>query len=450
MDLASALLKQIVAKQDTSTWTQLRKNYLPEEFHALHDRIASFLDRFNKLPSFEELKFDSRSKILSQQVALLEMVEVDSDPEILLELLKTEYTQLVVFEKIERFIENSVVFESPMDVVENLQEITTYVEKVVDLDAYNQENMQRMELFDTDESMEKRVTLGLNKDFDEDYKFAQDALILIGGRRGAGKSLTGANSVLNCYNEDKPTLYFSIEMTARETIQRIVSAGAGVSAYRLKNKILNSDEIVKVAKWWSNRYEGGEEVFKSYSLSMPFTELHRKLQDLDLKDNRFEILFYPELTLASIRAEMERKMHTLQPRLVVVDYINKVRVSNFSTKSQFDWTEQMIVAAGLKRLAQKYNIPILAPYQIDASGEARLAKGILDSADVAFTLDAHKKSDGCISFNCVKMRGGNDEVTFTSKMDWETLRIGPETGVLPKKEKEGAESNEQVEDLPWA
>lgn len=448
MDLASALLKQIIAKQDVPTWSALRRNYLPREFHALHDRIASFLDRFNKLPSFEELKFDSKAKQVNQQIALIELVDVDSEPDILLELLKTEYTQLVAFEQIEKFIEGSIVFESPMDTVEGLQEIVTHIEKVVDLDGYNQENMQRMELFDDEVALSKRVSLGLNSEFDKEYKFGQDALILIGGKRGSGKSLTGANAVLSCYEEDKPTLYFSIEMTARETLQRIVSAGAGVSAYRLKNNILNSDEILQLAKWWANRYKGGEEVFKNFSLQKSFKDFHRELQDLELKDNRFEILFYPELTLATIRSELERKMHTLQPRLVVIDYINKVKVGEFSKKGQFDWTEQIVVASGLKTLAQKYNVPILAPYQIDASGEARFAKGILDAGDVAFTLDAHKKADSCITFQCTKMRGGNDEAVFTSKIDWETLRIGPETGVLPSKDKDG-EPKETAEDMPW-
>jgi replicative DNA helicase len=234
-------------------------------------------------------------------------------------------------------------------------------------------------------------------------------------------------------------------MSARETLQRIVSAGAGVSAYRLKNNILNSDELFAVAKWWSGRYKDGEEVYKKYTLQKSFKELHRELQELELKDNRFEILVYPDLTLATIRSEIERKMHTLQPRLIVVDYINKVRVGNLSNKSQFDWTEQIVVANGLKLLAQKYNVPILAPYQIDASGEARFAKGIIDSANTAFTLDAHKKQDGAITFNCTKMRGGNDEVSFTTKMDWETLKMGPDNGILPTKEV----AEEAGDDIPW-
>ena len=53
-------------------------------------------------------------------------------------------------------------------------------------------------------------------------------------------------------------------------------------------------------------------------------------------------------------------------------------------------------------MAQEYDCTVISPYQIDASGEARFAKGILDAADAAFTLDTHDKEGDCITFNCTK------------------------------------------------
>jgi len=62
VDLASALLKQIISQQDLAAWTSLRKNYLPSEYGEIYDKVSSFLDRFNKVPTFEELKFDAKVK----------------------------------------------------------------------------------------------------------------------------------------------------------------------------------------------------------------------------------------------------------------------------------------------------------------------------------------------------------------------------------------------------
>jgi replicative DNA helicase len=63
----------------------------------------------------------------------------------------------------------------------------------------------------------------------------------------------------------------------------------------------------------------------------------------------------------------------------VVDYINIVKHEN-----QKDWQTQITIADNLKSLSRKYDITMLSPYQIDATGEARFAKGILDSADQKF------------------------------------------------------------------
>jgi hypothetical protein len=82
-------------------------------------------------------------------------------------------------------------------------------------------------------------------------------------------------------------------------------------------------------------------------------------------------------------------------------------------------------------MAQEYEVPIFSPYQTDASGEARFAKGILDAADAAYTIETWSPEDECITFNCTKMRSAKME-GFTSVMDWETLKIGPQSTMNPK------------------
>lgn len=446
MDLASALLKQIISQQDIATWTLLRKNYLPPEYFALHDRISSFVDRFTKVPTFEELKFDAKGKQLQQKIAIVELVEVETEPEILLEFLKSDYAQQLTIEGIEKLLDKSVAFESPTDSIEALQAVVQNIEEKIDIEVGG-ESMQRIELFESEEAMSGRVTLGLNTEFDANIQFGQEDLVLFGGRRGAGKSLVCANIVANSYDNNESAMYFTIEMNKRETLQRIASISARVSHYRLKNRTLHPDELQRVAKWWSARYIDGEEFYnKHYDLSVSFDDYHKKLCKLPLKDVRFDIVYEPQLTIPKLQSELERKISILRPKKIIVDYLNKVQLhANPSKKGQFDWTEQVEVADKIKKLAQKYKVPIFAPYQTDASGEARFAKGILDAADAAYSLDAHTKEDMAMSFNCTKMRN-LDEVSFSSVMDWETLKMGPETAIIKEKE-----DSEDIEDgpSPW-
>ena len=344
MDLASALLKQVISQQDIATWTALRKNYLPAEHTALYDKIASFVERFSKLPTFEELKFDSKSKQLQQKIAIVEKVEVEAEADILLEFLKSDYAQQLVFENIEKLIDSSAAFESASDTIESLQNIIVDIEKKIDLEV-SQESMQKIELFEPEENLDRYVGLGLNKDFDSQIMFSPEDLILIGGKRGSGKSITCSNIVSSAYENNSSSIYFTIEMNQREILQRVASIGAGVSHYRLKNRTLSSEEIVKVAKWWAGRYEGGLDMFaREYTLNSSFDDFHSKLSTLPLREARFEIIYDPELTVSKIRSELERKIPLINPKVIVVDYINQVKLSKMpSKKGQYDWTEQIEV-----------------------------------------------------------------------------------------------------------
>jgi hypothetical protein len=118
-----------------------------------------------------------------------------------------------------------------------------------------------------------------------------------------------------------------------------------------------------------------------------------------------------------------------------------------SKSGQYDWTEQIEVSKALKAMAQEYETTIFSPYQTDASGEARFAKGILDAADAAYTINAWTQEDSCLTLDCVKMRSAAEK-SFTSTMDWETLKIGPCTAMNPKeKEATSHVTGEDINDV---
>lgn len=141
--------------------------------------------------------------------------------------------------------------------------------------------------------------------------------------------------------------------------------------------------------------------------------------------------------------------------MAVVDYLNQIVVEGGT--DQFDWKPQIVISKKLKELARKHDIVIVSPYQIDDKGETRFAKGILDAADIAVLMEAHSKEDNAISMETTKIRGAKD-MKFTSVMDWDTLRISPqsiEKPTAPEKGKDklkraGKESTgEAAGDLPW-
>lgn len=450
LNTASALLKQVISLQDYETWSNLRKHYLPSEYHTLFSIIEKHCGIHHKLPSFDELKYEIRDATTKNKLFLVEAVDVEVDAKLLLQYLKNEFAQKEILDRLDVFIDQSIAFESAEESVEHLHQIVLDVEQVVELQD-PQESMQRITLFENEDDLKRYVPLGLNSEYDEMIQFTPRDLILIGGKRGSGKSVTSANIAEQVYKNGKTAIYFTIEMDSRSTLQRICSIATGVSHLKIAKKNLSVTEWQIVAKWWSDRFTGGEEFFSEYLEHRSFDKLHSDLAARTIlkPDNQIHVVYDPHLTLSKINSELDKIMATCNPGVIIVDYINQVSRGTSSFKGgQYDWTEQIEISKALKRFAQDYEVPVVSPYQIDSNGEARFAKGILDAADAAYTLNPWTDKDECITFDCVKMRN-NPALSFTSVMNWETLKIGPTPALSPKERKEAEESSGTEDNPPW-
>lgn len=432
MNLTSALLKQIITQEDHDTWGNLRENYLTAEYQALHRVIATHVKNFTQLPTFEDLKLSIRDRKLQEKIFAIEAVEVDVDAWVLLEYLKNEYTQVEILDEMDGFIEKTVAISSAEENVEALQQIVLDVGERVDLKP-PEENMQVINLFESESEIKKYLPLGLNQDYDQQMKFSPRDLVLVGGRRGAGKTFTCVNIANNVYEAGRGSIYFTIEMDSRAILQRMCSLGTSVPIGRLITRNLSENEWNKVAGWWAGRFEGGEELLPSYYDKRDFDSFHSELTTKKklTKDRQLDVVYDPLLSLSRIRQELETKVSQNNIGVIIVDYLNQVRRHNAPNRSgHYDWTEQIEVSKTLKSIAQEYEIPVFSPYQTDSTGEARFAKGILDAADAAFTIETWSPEDECITFNCTKMRAAKME-GFTSVMDWDTLKIGPQSTMNP-------------------
>jgi hypothetical protein len=452
VNLASALIKRVLDEGDFDTWSNLRKHYLPAEYHSLFTLIDKHCEKQHSLPTFEELKLGIRDAQTRAKLFAIEVIEVDADPSVLLDYLKNEFTQREILTQLENYIDRSIAFETAEESIDHLHNIITDVETKVDV-RDPAETMERITLFESDEELSRYITLGLNAEYDAAFQFSPRDLILIGGKRGAGKSVTCANMAVTVKNSGRTALYFTIEMDSRNILQRCCSIDTGLPFGRLRSKNLSVGEWEVVAKWWADRRTHGDFHYKAYLVHRDFDKLHNDLAREALVPNQIDVIYDPGLTLSKIQSETDKRVSRNDNiGIIIVDYINKVRKSTVTTKP-FDWTEQIEVAVGLKeKIAQEYDIPVLSPYQIDATGEARFAKGILDAADAAFTMDTHDKSDNCITFNCTKMRNA-EERGFTSVVDWASLKIGPESAASPKeKTEEAKKKNKETasdEDVPF-
>ena len=435
--------------QDFQTWSVTHKQYLPTEYHGLYKIIDKHCEDFHKMPTIEDLKFEIRDSGTREKLYAIEAVEVDADPHMLLEYLKNEYTQKEILDSLEDYVENSVAFENAQESVNHLHQIVLDIEDKVDLED-PQESMQRIELFEPEEDLAKYMKLGLNEEYDYEIQFSPRDLVMVGGRRGAGKSVICANIANAVYASGKSAMYFTIEMDSRSILQRCCSIATEVPFARLRTQNLSITEWEKVANWWAARYVDGQDRLKDYRIHRDFNKLHTSLKSQHelLPTQQLDVVYDPALTLSKIRAELDKKVKPLGVGVIIVDYINQVKRSSLPSRGgQYDWTEQIEVSKALKSMAQEYDCTVFSPYQTDASGEARFAKGILDAADAAYTLETWDHEDACITLNCVKMRSASMK-SFTSQVDWDSLKIGPESAMTPKEREDSShKTGEEINDL---
>jgi len=401
LNITPIFLKKVILESDSEVWSRTRQHYLPAEYQNIYSLINKYFEEHSRLPSFDVLKLSVRSdSLLNKIYAINQADEVDIDTSELLEYVKNRFTQEEILKEVSSYLDESIMMSSAKENLDKLRDVITTIEDKVDV-TDPEENMSRIELFDSQETLDKALSLGLNAEYDSKVKFSPRDYILIGGVKGTGKSLTCSNIVVNAFdNLQRSSIYFTIEMSSRAILQRNCAISTGVGASRLKQRNLDNNEWLKVAKWWASRFVNGDKVLANYMEHRNFNKLHSELSGSPLHPNKqMDVVYDPNLTLATIRSELDKKVELLNPSVIVIDYVNQVSRFDQKKLGQYDWTEQIEVSKAIKAMAH----------------------------DAAFTLSqGESKDEKVITFKCVKMRD-NDEISFSSTMNWETLKIGPDS-----------------------
>lgn len=286
--------------------------------------------------------------------------------------------------------------------------------------------------FFPDEDDFKIYPSGLSAEFDAvNGGFATQELILLGGRRGSGKSIISLNLAINRFLEGNTVAFFTIEMRYKEVYDRVLSIMSGVPFLDIFRNQLTAGQRVQIAKAkFEKMYKPSDNVnmlLKELESTKDFKTFDKRIKIVkpELTDHRLFMIDDESLTLNRIDHYCNM-FSSKYPNfnMTVVDYINIIKHDD-----QKDWKTQITIADNLKSLARKYDVTMISPYQIDASGEARFAKGILDSADRSFNFfppaeGEDRGLDSKITIHTTKIRNGK-AMSFDVAMDWTCVKINP-------------------------
>jgi replicative DNA helicase len=215
MDVSAVVLNKLLSEQSLDIWAKLKLVFLDPAYSSLYSAINKHYERYSALPSFDDLELTLREGPAAKTLATLKLTDVpEVTAEVALDALIDQYTQNETVKLLDKFVDKLPLYDTN-EIKENLATIALTIEEKTHT-SEKVFTMADMMMFQHQEDLEKeRVYLGLNNGFDAVLGgVARQELILIGGKRGSGKSVTSSNIFINQYESGNSCLYFSIEMTA--------------------------------------------------------------------------------------------------------------------------------------------------------------------------------------------------------------------------------------------
>ena len=215
-------------------------------------------------------------------------------------------------------------------------------------------------------------------------------LIVIAARPSMGKSSLVLNIAEHAgTKEKKPTLIFSMEMSAQQVAQNMLCSTAKIDAHLLRTGKLDDNQ------------------FSNLSLAMG-----------DLSESEIFIDDTPGLGLLELRAKARRLKLQHNIQMIIVDYLQLMEGRKEENRQQ----EISGISRGLKALARELEVPVIAVSQLNRSVETREGHtprmsdlresgSIEQDADVIILLHREDyydptKRPGEVDLNIAKQRNG--------------------------------------------
>lgn len=438
INLQQVALRRLLETKDHEFFSKLNSKYFYGINASLFHRIEQFYKANIVLPNLAELestyKDSTLQEYLEQEIKHPDNIQKELHNGFILSQLQDFFIREETINFLSAFVDKMDMYEKE-DIVDQLQNHLLELNKAI---PDNEEVFDVAELsFFPSEDDFNIFPSGLSNEYDtSNGGFATQELVLLGGRRGSGKSIISLNLALTRYRQGNTVGFFSIEMRYKEVYDRLLSIISGVPFLDIFRNLLTNAQRVQIARAKFEEFylpdPRIEQFIQDLEVTQNFKEFEARVKTakLALKEHRLFIVDDESLTLNRLNHHCNT-FKNKYPRfnLIVVDYLNIIKHDD-----QKDWKTQIVIADSLKSMARKYDMTVLSPYQIDASGEARFAKGILDSADRSFNFFPAAENDdrslvSSLAIHTTKIRNGK-HMSFNIDMDWSCVRIDPATSKL--------------------
>jgi len=166
-------------------------------------------------------------------------------------------------------------------------------------------------------------------------------LIILAARPAMGKTTLVTNLAYNVATVAKqPVLFFSLEMSKEQLVDRMLSDASGVDAWAIRTGNLTDDDFSKLSDAMGEMAEA----------------------PIFIDDT-------PGLSVLEMRTKARRAAHDRPLGLIIVDYLQLMQGSGRGDGNRVQEVSE--ISRGLKLIARELNVPVIALSQLSRSVESR-------------------------------------------------------------------------------
>jgi len=166
-------------------------------------------------------------------------------------------------------------------------------------------------------------------------------LLIIAARPAMGKTTLVTNLAYNVAAKEKQAvLFFSLEMSKEQLVDRMLSDASGVDAWNIRTGKLSDSDFEKISNAMGEMAEA----------------------PIYIDDT-------PGVTILEMRTKARRQAHSHPLGLIIVDYLQLMQGSGKSDGNRVQEVSE--ISRGLKLIARELNVPVIALSQLSRSVESR-------------------------------------------------------------------------------
>jgi len=171
--------------------------------------------------------------------------------------------------------------------------------------------------------------------------FQRSDYILLGARPSMGKTALALNIALNIAKDGKKVAFFSLEMSRKQVVKRLVLSESLVSDKKIKNKELKDDDYRLLVN-------AGEELYK---------------KNIFVNDNA-------ALTVPQMKSMCRKLKRSRGLDIVLIDYLQLIKSREGSSRRE----QVEAVSRDLKAMAKELDVPVVVISSLSRANEARQNK----------------------------------------------------------------------------